>query len=408
MKQKNIAILQFLVLLLILLNHNVYAIKPDDGQTRDIDGAVDESVAIKNDISSDDITTINLLENSQINMESTQDSISFPEAVKQNLKTFLIIVVGIVGSVASITSLLYSIFSRKRSNRLLKFVEMNVDKSITEETLERKKSEVSFINRKITNLNRQIRLDIPIAARRATLQDRLQALTEELTKSHYEIINIKRELMALGDRSDLADEILVAVKHEVQPNYLIKERIARYKTVLTVLASAAALFAAILPFEGRLIAIVLIGVAIPIGLRVLIDYKKSKVVPRLTKLKSTKSPKKAELFVDRIRLLSKEQMDVEIDSLIADNIYVLSESEEVANGIADTNAFDWMVDDYEMLGHEFDDEKINVRLTFHCSGDADVDKPFCGDEIEGEARAEITQQGTVTFEEISAQVQDYT
>ena len=242
---------------------------------------------------------------------------SLLEAIHQNWVTVSIAVLGIVGSVASVTSLAYGFVIRKKNERLLRFVDLNVDKAITKETIKKKHEEVSLIDRRIADLKRQVRHDIPVAARRAVLQDRLNAVSEELTKTHQSVINIKRELLQLGDRSDLADDILRAVRHEIQPSFLVKERISRLETLLTVLTTVAALAAVVLPhYIGRMLASALVLIAIPIGIGMLLLSKRIKRVRTVNQEQARPEQPEEVGVVTIIKTLPKEQADAEVDSFI--------------------------------------------------------------------------------------------
>ena len=75
--------------------------------------------------------------------------------------------------------------------------------------------------------------------------------------------------------------------------------------------------------------------------------------------------------------------------------------------IANTNAYVWMVDEYEIEDYQIEEDEILVSLNFHCSGDQDPDRVFFGDDIDGHAEARIDQEGNVDFSEITAEIRDY-
>jgi hypothetical protein len=75
--------------------------------------------------------------------------------------------------------------------------------------------------------------------------------------------------------------------------------------------------------------------------------------------------------------------------------------------MAETNAFSWSVDDYKVTEIDVGEDECTVLLTYSASGDQDEDRGFCGNKINGEAKATIDESGDVTYEIINAEVEDW-
>lgn len=102
--------------------------------------------------------------------------------------------------------------------------------------------------------------------------------------------------------------------------------------------------------------------------------------------------------------LDKESLDVEIDSLIADTNFEIIDSDEVSEIIAQTNAYAYSVDDYEILEIEFIDDTCVLKLRFTAHGEQDSDKFFYGSRISGFATAIINKDGDIEYKDISATI----
>jgi hypothetical protein len=112
-------------------------------------------------------------------------------------------------------------------------------------------------------------------------------------------------------------------------------------------------------------------------------------------------------YVKYLRILNEESLNGEIDSRIADTCYNIVEDEFVISLITETNAFDWHVDEYEILDIRIEDDSAKVEISFHLASSSDLDRPFCGDQISGRAEAEIDCFADVTYTVIEAKVEDW-
>lgn len=339
-------------------------------------------------------------------MNSGLDSLL--QFIQQHWVSFIIAVVGLVGSIASITSWIQGVRTKRKYDTLFKYVDLNVDKTVTEEQISQKRKQVSTIDSQIKSLKQQIAVDIPREARKAVLLDRLHSITEDLTRNHAEIIATKKKLLVLGHGSTLGDDILRVVRHEVQPKYLIRERLSQNRTMLAAVTAASAVCSTILPYPiGRMLGAALLITAIPSIITILRYSLLQRSSTRQAKAEALpKKPDTSDLL-SVLKSLPQPKAHERIDAVIANSVHELIDSDVVISEMATTNATDWSVDEYEIKSWEADDHYVRVVLSFHCSGEQDTDSMYSGDEISGTATAVIAADGTVSFEEVTAEKESY-
>lgn len=112
-------------------------------------------------------------------------------------------------------------------------------------------------------------------------------------------------------------------------------------------------------------------------------------------------------YIRYLNSLSIGEQEQEIDNKIADTYQQIVDTEEVVGAMAETNAFSWSVDDYKVTEIDVGEDECTVLLTYSASGDQDEDRGFCGNKINGEAKATIDESGDVTYEIINAEVEDW-
>jgi hypothetical protein len=179
-------------------------------------------------------------------------------------------IITLIGTTIGVIALWANRREKRTYSHLFKLAESQLQTVATEETLKQKKGELSEVSQKIVALENQIRKQIPIEAKRAVLHDRLDEALQSLKKYYDEVITTKTKIDQLGQSSTIPDEILKAVQIEIQPRYIIRERIANLKTYITVLTSAAAAAFALLPHPtDRFVGGALFVVALPILLNLI-------------------------------------------------------------------------------------------------------------------------------------------
>lgn len=96
------------------------------------------------------------------------------------------------------------------------------------------------------------------------------------------------------------------------------------------------------------------------------------------------------------------------DSVIADEVGDLTETDEFGTALASTNACWFIVDDYEIKNIAFDKsnpEVVRISISWSSIGEQIDDKPFCGDTIKGSAVL-VVDGDQRHWEDIGAGVED--
>ena len=158
------------------------------------------------------------------------------------------LLIGIAGFFSSIGFGLFSWFVYRESKKkernyeyIHKLVELNINKDIDEEKINSLKGEIS-------SLQEKIRQEIPKEARKTILKDRLNDAYVNLTNFYKDVQSISKELESLGETNEIPQNLLKDIEKEIQPKYLVKEKISFYQTLLTILTASAAISFA-LPFQ---------------------------------------------------------------------------------------------------------------------------------------------------------------
>ena len=99
--------------------------------------------------------------------------------------------------------------------------------------------------------------------------------------------------------------------------------------------------------------------------------------------------------------------DTEVREIIDNTHQQILDTEEVVSEMAETNAFDWSIGDYEVTDIDHHESSSTATITFTARGEQDEDSGSCGNTITGEATATINSNGGVTYECISADVEDW-
>jgi hypothetical protein len=130
-------------------------------------------------------------------------------------------------------------------------------------------------------------------------------------------------------------------------------------------------------------------------------------VALMTRTRSVRAAKRLGSYIQYLNTLNEQALQHEVDSRIADTHYRLIDDELICSLMAETNACDWYLDDYEILNIEVEDESATVSISFHATGESDLDRPYCGDEISGTAQAQIDEFGDVSYTKVEADVVDW-
>lgn len=109
-------------------------------------------------------------------------------------------------------------------------------------------------------------------------------------------------------------------------------------------------------------------------------------------------------YVEYLRSLSEPYRQTIVDARIADTCYEIADSDEFNSAIAETNATDFVVDEYDIEDIDVDGGECVVKLVFSASGEQREDKFYCGERIVGDCKAVIDSEGRVEYRDIHAEV----
>jgi len=92
--------------------------------------------------------------------------------------------------------------------------------------------------------------------------------------------------------------------------------------------------------------------------------------------------------------------------------HTMFDSTEAASIIADTNAFDWELDEVEVSTLSFIKaadvlEGIIAKLSWHGGGSPSQDHIYCGHEARGEATLRLNPDGSYEITDVSGEIVDY-
>jgi hypothetical protein len=177
-------------------------------------------------------------------------------------------VFGVLGVVTGLIGVV-SWWEGKRSQRVYKYLlevaERNIDRSVTEQELQRKRAEVETATTHIEQLQDRIRRDIPLQARRAVLQDRLNSQIELLAATLESTKRLQSELNHLAVPTGIPPDLLRAIEAEIRPEYVVREKRSSLQTALTILTATSAILSTLLPYPvNRAVAWPLLVAALPI------------------------------------------------------------------------------------------------------------------------------------------------
>ena len=100
----------------------------------------------------------------------------------------------------------------------------------------------------------------------------------------------------------------------------------------------------------------------------------------------------------------EERTNAEREQIVADNIDVIIDSEEISALTASTNASGWSCDEINIEDVSTSDGVESLEISFIITGEQDEDKPCTGTSIHGTCTGNIEADGHITFEDIDAEI----
>lgn len=181
--------------------------------------------------------------------------------------------VGVIGVLSALITfyLFYQWFkSKKLQDFVFRQAQLALEKESTQEKLDLTKKELTNVESRLTELQKQIQKDLPLEARKAVLKDRLEESLEYLKKYYDDVISTKDKLEKLGVSNQISSELLKSIQQEIEPRFLIKEKISSYKTYLTIVSTLAGIVFAVLPHPfNDFVGVTLLIIGFPIVIQII-------------------------------------------------------------------------------------------------------------------------------------------
>lgn len=179
-------------------------------------------------------------------------------------------IVGVIGTLITAYALFQTFKSKKIQNYVFKRAQLVLEKEATEQELSKTKTELSSVEARISDLQKQIKKDLPIEARRAVLKDHLEEALENLVRYFDDVKTTKTKIESLGEQSNISNDLLKSIQAEIEPRFLIKEKISTYQTLLTIATTLSGLAFAFLPYPfQRFIGGALLLLGLPLVIMIL-------------------------------------------------------------------------------------------------------------------------------------------
>jgi DNA repair exonuclease SbcCD ATPase subunit len=216
----------------------------------------------------DTLTNAQLQDSLQALNHVYSNLINQPESF--NYLNFFFGIVGVLGTLITTYAFYQSYKSKKLQNYVYRRAQIALDQEATEDELSKTKEELSSVEARISDLQKQIKKDLPIEARRAVLKDRLEESLENLVRYFDDVKTTKAKLIKLGEQPSISSDLLKSIQDEIEPRFLIKEKISIYQTLLTIATTLSGLAFAFLsyPFE-RYVGGALLLLGFPIAIMIL-------------------------------------------------------------------------------------------------------------------------------------------
>lgn len=152
------------------------------------------------------------------------------EIVSDNILGFCLTV---LGTILTIFSTFFAIYVYKKDktkkrefDKIAKIVGENID-------LTDKEDKIKELSKQIDELNKTINEAIPLKAKKAALQDRLDHSLVELADCYNNVLKIQNQLNNYENKTvEISDELFCKISNEIEPRYLLNEKLSRYSSIL--------------------------------------------------------------------------------------------------------------------------------------------------------------------------------
>ena len=109
-------------------------------------------------------------------------------------------------------------------------------------------------------------------------------------------------------------------------------------------------------------------------------------------------------FIQQFAALRPQSQEQEIATRLEEHFPEIADEQVFLDCTAETNADNWAVEEFEVLGYELEESRILITLTYRGVGDASTDLPSDGTQIDGIATAIIDDDGELWFDSVTARL----
>ena len=139
----------------------------------------------------------------------------------------------VLGTILTIYSTFFAIYVYKKDkikkrefDQIAKIVGENID-------LTDKSDKIKELAKQIEELNKTINEVIPLKAKKAALQDKLDHSLIELAECYNSVLEIQNQLQVCENKDiEISDELFRKISNEIEPRYLLNEKLSRYSSIL--------------------------------------------------------------------------------------------------------------------------------------------------------------------------------
>ena len=111
-------------------------------------------------------------------------------------------------------------------------------------------------------------------------------------------------------------------------------------------------------------------------------------------------------YIQRLEGLASEDQEVEIEEQIERTYKDIVQGPGFRNIMVRTNAWNWAIDECNILAMEIRDGAVRVKLSYLASGENEEkeDRSSQGNKIRGEAEAVVNDNGDVRYEAVTGEL----
>lgn len=111
-------------------------------------------------------------------------------------------------------------------------------------------------------------------------------------------------------------------------------------------------------------------------------------------------------FIKKLTALPKDKQQPEIERALQSAIHRLLETDVFCVAASSTNAAHWKLKEFDIdsIAIDANAKEVDVMLTYLAVGEQLPGKPEFGNEVEGEAKAIIDDDGKAIFDDVSADI----